>query len=104
MEPDKRKHPRSQADIVVRFNLNPDYHYVPAIRKLGVGATVRDISVQGLRIDSQIDLLDVCQIFSEAIEDNSVFALEVFFVNSEGTKTLIRGEVRWIYGKKRQQS
>jgi hypothetical protein len=92
---ERRKHPRFKTAIPVRFNLNPDYHFVPAIRKLGVGGKARNISSEGLQIDSQMDLLDLCQIFSEAIEDNAPFELEVFLVDPRERRTLIKGAVRW---------
>jgi hypothetical protein len=62
---------------------------------MGVAGTIRNISLQGLGIDSQMDLLDVCQILSEAIEDGSPFELEVQFWDSRGKKVLLKGSVRW---------
>jgi hypothetical protein len=95
MRMERRKHPRFEASVPIRFNLDPDHHYVPAARKLGVGGTARNISVEGLMIDARMDLLDVCQIFPEVLEDDSVFGLELFFMDSRGRKTVIRGEVIW---------
>lgn len=92
---ERRKHPRVKTVIPVRFNLNPDYHFVPAIRKLGVGGKARNISSEGLQIDSQMDLLDLCQIFSEAMEDHAPFELEVFLVDPRERRTLIKGAVMW---------
>ena len=95
MEADKRKHPRFETTLPIRFNLNPNYHFVPGIRKTGVGGTIRNISSEGLLIDSRLDLLDVCQIFPEAIEDDSAFELEVMFTDSKDRRLLFRGAVRW---------
>jgi hypothetical protein len=92
---DNRKHPRFETHLPIRFNLNPDYHFVPAMRKLGVGGTIRDISLLGVGIDSQMDLLDVFQVFPEEMEDESPFELELVLWDSRGTRLLIRGSVRW---------
>ena len=90
-----RKHPRFGISLPIRFNLNPDYHHVPSIRKMGVGGTVRSISVDGLMIDSKLDLLDVCQIFSEATEDQSVFEFEMEVVDTKRRPVRLKGRVRW---------
>ncbi len=95
MEVEKRKHPRFEAVWPIRFNLNPDYHYVPAIRKMGVGGTIRNISLEGLLIDARMDLLDVCQIFSEEKEGDSAFQLEVVLTDSREMRRFLRGVVRW---------
>jgi hypothetical protein len=92
---EKRRNPRFIAAFPVRFNLDPKHHFVPRIRKTGIGGTVRDVSSEGLRIESEMDMLDVCQIFHEAIEDDSVFGLELVVSDSEHGKTPVRGEVRW---------
>jgi len=92
---ENRKHPRFETTLSIRFNLNPDHHFVPGIRKMGVGGTVRNVSPEGLSIDSRLDLLDVCQIFPEAIEDDSVFELEVEVTDFRKRKARIRGTVRW---------
>lgn len=62
---------------------------------MGVGGTVRNISSEGLLIDSQLDVLDVCQIFPEAIDDDSAFELELQFSDPRDRRLLIRGVVRW---------
>ena len=95
MQEERRKHRRFRTHIPVRFNLNPDYHYVSGIRKLGVGGTVCNISDEGIRIESQMDLQDVCQVFSEALEEGSPFELEVTFRDVRGIRALVRGSVRW---------
>ncbi len=95
MEVENRKHPRLRAAIPIRFNLDPDYHFVPRIKKAGVVGFVRNISPEGLGIDSEMDLLDVCQIFHESIEDDSVFGVELVFTDPEGTEIRIRGQVSW---------
>ena len=92
---ESRKDPRFETAIPIRFNLNPDHHFVPIIRKLGVGATIRNISLRGLGIDSRMDLLDVCQVFYEEMEEDSPFELEVLFWTSRGARLLIKGSVRW---------
>jgi hypothetical protein len=92
---EKRKYPRVETKIPIRFNLNPDHHFVPGIRKTGVGGTVRNISREGLMIDSRLDLLDVCQIFPEAIEGGSAFELEVVLTDSMERRSLLKGAVRW---------
>jgi hypothetical protein len=92
---EKRKHPRVETVYPIRFNLNPDYHFVFELRKIGVGGTIRNISSAGLMIDSRLDLLDVCQIFSEAMEEDSPFELEVTLTDSRERKVLIRGAVKW---------
>jgi hypothetical protein len=92
---ENRKHHRFEATIPIRFNLNPDYHFVPGIRRLGVGGTIRNISLQGVGIDSWMDLLDVCQVFPEELEDDSPFELEVVLSDSRGTRLLIKGAVSW---------
>jgi len=92
---DNRKYTRFETTIPIRFNLNPDYHHVPRIRKLGVGGTVRNVSLQGLGIDSRMDLLDLCQIFSEAMEEDSPFELELFLSDPKKGRELIKGAVRW---------
>ena len=95
MKQGNRKHPRHVTAFPIRFNLNPDYHHVPAIRKLGVGGTARSVSSKGLLIDSWMDLLDLCQIFAEAIEDGSPFELEVVLTGSRQKRLLIRASVSW---------
>jgi hypothetical protein len=95
MKQDNRKHPRHATAFPIHSNLNRDFHHVPAIRKMGVAGTIRNVSLQGLGIDSQMDLLDVCQIFPEAIEDGSPFELEIQFWDSRGRRVLLRGSVRW---------
>jgi hypothetical protein len=95
LEGENRKSPRFGIALPVRFNLNPDYHFVPAIRKMGVGGTIRNISSEGLLIDSQLDLLDLCQIFYEAMEDDSDFQLEMQVRDPRNRSTRIRGTVRW---------
>jgi hypothetical protein len=95
MEEENREYYRYETSFPIHFNLNPDHHYVPAIRKMGVAGTIRNISLQGLGIDSQMDLLDLCQIFSEAIEDGSPFELEIQFWDSSGRRVLLKGSVRW---------
>jgi len=92
---DHRKYPRLDTALSIRFNLNPDHHFVPRIRKMGVGGTVHNISSEGLLIDSQLDLLDVCQIFPEAMDDDSAFELELQLTDSRERRVLIRGAVRW---------
>ena len=92
---DRRKHSRFETVLPIRFNLNPDYHHVPAIRKLGVAGTIRNISWEGIAIHSRMDLLDVCQIFSEEMEGDAVFQLEVLFTDPRKMTHWIKGEVRW---------
>ncbi len=92
---ENRKHPRLRAAIPIRFNLDPDYHFVPRIKKAGVVGVVRNISSEGLGIDSEMDLLDVCQIFHESIEDDSVFGVKLVFTDPEGREIRIRGQVSW---------
>ena len=91
----RRGQPRLETTIPIHFNLNPDYHQVPTIRKLGVGGTVCNISFEGLLIVSHLDLLDLCQIFPEALENDSAFELELFLTGPRETRELIRGAVRW---------
>ena len=95
MEQEERQQPRFDTAITVHFNLNPDYHYVPTIRRLGVAGTVRNVSMAGLAIDARMDLLDTCQIFSEAMEEDSPFELEVVFSGFREERLLVRGSVRW---------
>jgi hypothetical protein len=92
---EKRRHSRFKVAIPVRFNLDPKHHLVPRIRKTGVRGTLRDLSPEGFRIESGMDLLDVCQIFPEAIGDDSVFGLELEFSDSQYGRIPTRGEVRW---------
>jgi hypothetical protein len=92
---DNRKHPRFETHLPIRFNLNPDYHFVPAMRKLGVGGTIRDISLLGVGIDSQMDLLDVFQVFPEEMEEESPFELELVLSGFREERLLVRGSVRW---------
>jgi hypothetical protein len=99
---ERRRQPRFETTIPIHFNLNPDYHYVPIIRKLGVGGTVCNISREGFRIDAGMDLLDVCQIFAEEIEDDLPFELEVVFWDSRGTRLLVSGSVRWYAVSERE--
>jgi hypothetical protein len=97
MSSENRKYRRFLTTLPVRFNLNPDHHVVPAIRKMGVGGTVRNISTEGLLIDSRLDLLDICQIFPEAMDDNSDFQLELQLTDSRERRLLIRGVVKWYH-------
>jgi hypothetical protein len=92
---ERRKHSRLRTRIPIRFNLNPDYHHVPEMRKMGVGGTLRNVSYEGALIDSRLDLIDVCQIFPEDIEDDSPFELELALTDSREKTWLIRGKVRW---------
>lgn len=93
--PDRRKYHRFETTIPIRFNLNPDFHFVPRIRKLGVGGKAHNISIEGVLIDSRMDLLDVCQIFPEAMKEDSAFELEVILTDLRGRRELIRGAVKW---------
>ncbi len=95
MRADSRKHPRFRTTLPTRFNLNPDHHVVPEIRKWGVKGAVNNISCEGLQIDSHMDLCDVCQIFSEAMDDDSAFELEVELIDAKKRSTRVRGEVKW---------
>lgn len=52
-----------------------DFHYVATITSLGIGGTIRNVSSAGLLIDARMDLLDICQIFSEEREEDSPFEL-----------------------------
>ena len=92
---ENRKYPRFETTLPIHFNLNPDYHYVPAIRKLGVAGTILNVSLEGLGIGAQMDLQDVFQIFAEAIEEDSPFELDVVFWDSKGRRFVIRGSVKW---------
>jgi hypothetical protein len=74
---ENRKHNRVETAIPVRFHLDPRHHVFPEIRKMDVGGTVRNISPEGLGIDAEMNLLDLCQIFPEAIDEGSPFALEL---------------------------
>jgi hypothetical protein len=42
-----------------------------------------------------MDLLDLCQIFSEAMEEDSPFELELFLSDPKRGRELIKGAVRW---------
>jgi hypothetical protein len=95
MNKENRKHRRIETGLSMRFNLNPDYHYVPAIRKLGVAGTVRNVSIEGFKIDARMDTLDTCQIFPEAMEEDSPFELEVVLSGFREEKMLVRGSVKW---------
>ena len=97
MRSESRRHRRLGTAIPVRFNLNSQHHLVPHIRKTGVGGTIKDISLEGLGIDCQMDLLDVCQIFPEALDGDSVFGLELVFTDSTRSEKRIRGEVIWYH-------
>jgi len=92
---ENRKYPRIETALPIHFNLNPDHHYVPNLKKLGVAGTVRNISFEGLGIDSRMDLLDVCQIFPEEVERGSTFQLEVSITNPMKGTRWMRGAVRW---------
>ena len=92
---ENRKYPRFETTLPIHFNLNPDYHYVPAIKKLGVGGTILNASLEGLGIGAQMGLQDVFQIFAEDIEKDSPFELEVVFWDSKGRRFVIRGSVKW---------
>ncbi|NIQ37873.1 MAG: hypothetical protein GTN81_04695 [Proteobacteria bacterium] len=91
---DNRRYPRFITAFPTRFNLSPDRHYVPQIRKWGVKGAVNNISIEGLLIDSHLDLLDICQIFSEATDD-STFELEVQLTDARKRSVRLKGEVRW---------
>jgi hypothetical protein len=95
MEEEKRKFPRIDVAVPIRFNLDPDYHYVPTIRKSGVTGRVQNISPEGFKIDARMDLLDICQIFPEDPEEGAAFVLDVFFVDFKGNESVIKAEVRW---------
>ncbi len=62
---------------------------------MGVGGTLRNVSYEGLLIDSRLDLVDVCQIFPEALEDRSSFELEVVLTDVKERRWLVRGTVIW---------
>ena len=62
---------------------------------MGIGGTVRNVSDEGLLIVSRLDVLDVCQIFPEAIEEGSSFELEVTLTDKKDRRQLMRGAVRW---------
>lgn len=60
-----------------------------------MGGTIRKISLEDLVIESSLDLRDVCQIFSEEVEDDCHFELELILTNFKGKRLLIRGSVDW---------
>jgi hypothetical protein len=95
MRPEQRKNPRFDMSLTMRFNLNPSHHFVPEIRKMGVGGRIRNISCEGICIHSELDLLDVCQIFPEAIDDGSTFELEIQLTDHRERRLLLRGAVKW---------
>ncbi len=101
---ENRKYPRFKTRIPIRFNLNPNFHVVPTIRKMGVGGMLRNVSFEGLFIDSQLDLVDVCQIFPEDLEEGSPFELEVVFIDSREKRFVIRGTVRWYRVSKSEKN
>jgi hypothetical protein len=92
---ENRKYSRFKTKIPIRFNLNPNYHFVPGMRRMGVGGVLQNVSFEGLSIDSRLDLIDVCQLFPEALEDNSPFELEVLLTDSKDRRFVIRGSVIW---------
>jgi hypothetical protein len=92
---EQRRSPRYPVSLPTRFNLNPDFHYLQSIRKMGVGGKVENISGEGLMLDSQLDVGDVCQIFPEAMEEGSTFEIELEIMDSRNRKTLLKGSVRW---------
>jgi hypothetical protein len=92
---DRRKYPRIETVIPIQFNLNPDYHFVPAIRKRGVAGTTQNISLEGLLIGARMDMLDICQVFPEALDDDSPFELEVVLTDFRGRRERIMGTVKW---------
>jgi hypothetical protein len=95
MERERRRHRRVRTKVPVHFDLDPDYHYVPSIKKFGIVGTVQNVSAEGLGIDARMDLLDVCQIFPEELVEGAAFVLDVFFVDSRGRRVIIKAEVRW---------
>ncbi len=95
MRNDKRKHSRFETVVPIRFNLNPDHHFVPNIKSTWVGGTVKNISSEGLLIYARMDLFDVSQIFSESFEDRASVELGVFLTAPCGRPELVRGSVRW---------
>jgi hypothetical protein len=95
MEQERRKHPRLEISIPISFNLDPDYHYVPALRKRGVVGRARNISPEGLGIDARMDLLDLFQIFPEDTGERAAFLLDVFFPDTKGSESMIKAEVKW---------
>jgi hypothetical protein len=62
---------------------------------MGVGGTVHNVSPEGLRIDSRLDLLDLIQIFPEARDDDATFELEATLPTAKEDRTVIRGTVIW---------
>lgn len=86
-----RRHARFETSIPIRFNLNPTYHLVPGIRMMGVGGTIRKISIQDVIIESRLNLLNVCQIFPEQMEDDCPFELEVVLTNFKGGMIAYQG-------------
>lgn len=86
-----RTYAQFEPRVPVQFNLNPTYHSVPAIRRMGVGGTIRKISPEDLVIESSLDLRDVCQIFSEEVEDDCHFELELILTNFKGGTIAYQG-------------
>jgi hypothetical protein len=95
MDTERRRHPRRKAAYPVRFNLNPDHHFMQGLRTMGVGGKIRNVSQGGMMIDSRLDVLDLCQIFPEELEEDSPFELELSLSDSRGRRTLFRGTVKW---------
>jgi hypothetical protein len=65
------------------------------IRSMGVAGTIRNVSSGGIMIDSRLDVLDVCHIFAEELEEDSPLELEISLSDSRGRRTLFRGTVKW---------
>jgi hypothetical protein len=95
MSIERRKQARYETAYTTQFNLNPDYHFIQTIRRMGVAGTIRNVSSGGIMIDSRLDVLDVCHIFAEELEEDSPFELELSLSDSRGRRTLLRGTVKW---------
>lgn len=95
MSEEKRIYHRFETHIPILFTLYPSRHSIPTLRKTGVRGTARNISLEGLMIQSRFDLLDVLEIFPEEMDDDSPFELEVVMPDFKGKRLLIRGSVRW---------
>jgi len=91
---DRREYCRFETTIPVHHRIDSQYRHTPETEKLTMAGILRNVSLEGLRIDFQMEVLDVCDVLSE-IGKGSLFEMEVPAGFIEGGAPL-RGVVKWF--------
>jgi hypothetical protein len=91
---DRREYCRFETTIPVHHRIDSQDRHTAETEKLAMAGILRNVSLKGLRIDFQMEVLDVCDVLSE-MGKGSLFEMEVPAGFIEGGAPL-RGVVKWF--------